>query len=705
MFDLDQKHFLLNKMGYTGPKSEGDMDKFVQANPAIAARFGKFENALRRGFAEGGVVRPEEKSRMAVTDAPTPQPTAQANPYSGATADLSNPSNFQTVANNPTGFIQTAQQGSSLLNEQIQKAQESLNADPENTELQQNLATLQGQFNTMQSNIQTAQGLMTQGAAQQQQYLTSQAMSNPMSVAQAAEVQNLEATPETLMGADTGQAGNAAQMTASTVQNAAQAENVNATGANLASTSLSQQGVADAVQNFTGEQGQVSQEVQAQQQNQSSVSDLQAAQGQAIMMTNPTQREIQAGELISGSTVDHTKVEQMNAQLQAAQATPSEQATVQGQLENLMADFEGGATPAWAAGAIRNASAQMAARGLGASSMAGQAILQSTMEAALPIAQADANTRASFEAQNLSNRQQVAMFAAEQRAAFLGQEFDQEFQSRVINASRIADIANMNFTAEQQIALENSRAANTMNLANLGNSQAMTLAEASALANLDTANLNNRQQAAVVNAQNFLQMDMTNLSNAQQAALFGAQSNVQALFTDQAAENAQSQFNASSQNQTDQFFANLASQIQRFNAEQSNAVSIANIDAENAASQLNASLINARDEFNAQNSLIIAQANAQWRQNIATTNTATQNEANMQQALVSNQLTMSALDNIWQRERDLMSFAFNSGENQADRDLQLLLGERSDEMIRWQEDQAEEAAMWEVAAGLLFGGF
>ena len=52
-------------------------------------------------------------------------------------------------------------------------------------------------------------------------------------------------------------------------------------------------------------------------------------------------------------------------QIQAATATPSAQATVKGQLDTLMQDFEGGATPAWAAGAMRNANAQMAARGLG----------------------------------------------------------------------------------------------------------------------------------------------------------------------------------------------------------------------------------------------------------------------------------------------------------------------------------------------------
>ena len=99
---------------------------------------------------------------------------------------------------------------------------------------------------------------------------------------------------------------------------------------------------------------------------------------------------------------------------------------------------------------------KMQARGLGASSMAGQAIVQAAMESALPIAQADAQIQAQFEGQNLSNRQQIAMLSAQQRAKFMGQEFDQAFQSRVQNSARIGDIANMNFTAEQQVQLENS---------------------------------------------------------------------------------------------------------------------------------------------------------------------------------------------------------------------------------------------------------
>ena len=418
-------------------------------------------------------------------------------------------------------------------------------------------------------------------------------------------------------------------------------------------------------------------QVTAAQQTATSVGNLQAAQGNAILINNPQQRQIQAGELISGSGVDATKAAQATAQTQAAaaQANPSQQASVQGQLAILEQQFQGANPPAWAAGAIRTANAQLAARGLGASSIAGQAVVQAAIEASLPIAQADAAIAAQFEQQNLSNRQQSAMLAAEQRAKFLGQEFDQEFQVRVQNAARVADVANMNFTAEQQIALENSRIANTMNLQNLSNSQAMVLAEASALANMDLSNLNNRQQAAVQNAQSFMQVDMANLSNQQQTELFKAQQRAQSMFTDQAAENAARQFNAANQQQVDQFFANLANQVSQFNATQANAQSQFNAGQVNTLERFNAELNNQRDQFNAKNQLVIAQNNAQWRREIATADTAAVNRANELNANAILDISNQAYSNLWQYYGDTMEWAWTSAENAQDRIVDMAIAE------------------------------
>ena len=438
--------------------------------------------------------------------------------------------------------------------------------------------------------------------------------------------------------------------------------------ANVLQAAQAAPAVDAAVQATQAAQGTVDPRAQviAAQQTATSVGNVNAAQGQAVLLDNPVQREIQQGELITG-VADAQKAAQFTEQLQAAEATPSQQATVQGQLAQLTANFDSANPPAWAAGAMRNATAVMAQRGLGASSIAGQAIVQATIEAALPIAQADAATLASFEQMNLSNRQQRSMLAAEQRAKFLGLEFDQGFQARVQNASRIADVANQNFTAEQQVALENSRAANTVNINNLSNRQALVLAEASALANMDAANLNNRQQAAVQNAQNFLQVDMTNLSNQQQTELFRGQQRVQSLFTDQAAENAARQFNASSQNQVDQFFANLNTQTSQFNASQTNAQAQFNAGQVNAQERFNAEVNNQRDQFNAQTQLVIAQNNAQWRRQIATANTAAVNRANEINASAVLEISRDGYDNLWNYYADTMEWAWTSAEAQLDR--------------------------------------
>jgi len=404
----------------------------------------------------------------------------------------------------------------------------------------------------------------------------------------------------------------------------------------------------------------------AAEQTKSAVSDLKAAQGTATELENPVQREIEEGELISGAA-DAEKAAKFTEQIEAATATPTEKATVQGQLKTLTEDFDANNPPPWAAATLRAVQSQMAARGMGASSMAGQAMIQGALESALPIAQADAATQAQFESQNLSNRQAKAMLAAQQRATFIGQEFDQDFQARVQNSARVADIANQNFTAEQSIALENSRVANTMNLQNLSNSQALVMAEASALANLDTANLNNRQQAAVQNAEAFLQTDMANLANEQQTILFKAQQRIQSLFTDTAAENAAKQFNASSQNQTDQFFANLSSQTAQFNATQSNAQSQYNAGQRNVLERFNAELNNQRDTFNAQNRLVIDQNNATWRRQVATADTATVNRVNEINATNLLATSTQAYNNLWNYYGDTMEWAWTSAENELNR--------------------------------------
>ena len=488
------------------------------------------------------------------------------------------------------------------------------------------------------------------------------------------ETQVVGVNPGTNQFLQTGTGGVAANAVAVPTAQAstATAQGQAVTTANTIDPAQSNTAVNTALQQTQAAQGTVGTNAQitAQQQVASSVSELNAAQGIATQMSNPVQRQVQTGELVT-ATANAETASTYAEQIQAATATPTTQATVQGQLASLTANFDASNPPSWAAGALRGVQAQMAARGLGASSMAGQAMVQAALESALPIAQADAQVTAQFEAQNLSNRQQRAMLSAQQRATFIGQEFDQGFQARVQNAAKIGDIANMNFTAEQNIALENSRAANTMNLNNLSNKQAMIIAEASALSNMDMSNLNNRQQSAVQNAQSFMQMDMANLSNTQQGNMFNAQQRIQSLFTDTAATNASKQFNATSKNQVDQFFSNLGQQANQFNATQVNAQEQFNAGQSNTVERFNAELNNARDTFNAQNQQVIAQSNANWRRQIASSDTVAVNRANELNAQAVLGISNHAYNNLWQHYGDTMEWAWTSAENERSRVVDL----------------------------------
>ena len=578
-----------------------------------------------------------------------------------------------------------------LKNNQLTTAKQKLAKDPDN-------ATLQARV----TELETELGQIVEGAVRGK---TAVALVDPGSLAEKAEVDKIDGSKTGNIAVGTGQLDSAPQGTVAQVGAADKADAPDAISTVKAGTDTSKTEVQAQVDKTEAAQGTLSEgstfDGVTMTPTDTAVGDLKAAQGSSIVMNNPVTREIQEGELISGSA-DAVKAAKFTEQVQAAEATPSDKATVKGQLDGLMEDFEGGATPAWAAGALRNATAAMAARGLGASSMAGQALVQAAMESALPIAAADAQTVAGFEMANLSNRQQRAMLAAEQRAAFMGQEFDQNFQAKVQNASRIADVANMNFTAEQQVALENSRNANSINMANLTNRQAMVMSEASAIANLELANLSNQQQAAAQNAQSFLQMDMSNLDNRQQTEIFKSQSMIQSIFTDTAAENATKQFNASSENQTKQFMSTMKSQVEQFNVSQTNAMSQFDTDAVNAMTKFNKDVINQRDQFNSANQLVVAQANAEWRQKVATTNSAAQNIANAEAAKTSNEFTASTIDQIWQRERDMMSMAWKSAESSSDRANNIIMAQMG---ITAQKDaiDAQIAADAQSAIGGLFG--
>lgn len=644
-FNDDELRRIANRLGFSQNAPLSQLARFLSDNPAKARQFMKVQNAAVKKMAVGG------QATKKTSDPDNPLVGVATNP-------------MQDVTNTDT--TPAAQQYGQGFN------------DPDMAGIQNIAAgrlTSAGDFITEDARLQ-AEAI---DGTDQTQYI-------PQQSGQAATA----APTATATTAATSQAAAPTEMTANTVTTAKTADDL-----------------ADTLDKNTFATGEVSEKSQmtAQTADSTAVSDLNAAQiDQAQTVVAPERRTLQDGELISGSAVNMASANELADATAASAATadPSAQATVKGQLTGLMQDFEGGETPPWAAGAMRRANDILAKRGLGASTIAGQAIIQAAMESALPIAQADARTVASFEIKNLSNRQQSAMLAAQQRASFLNLDFNQEFQARVANASKISDIANRNFSADVQIALENAKMAQSVDLANLNNKQALVMAEAAQLSALESQSLSNQQQAAKRNADAFLQMDMANLTNEQQTATINNQARINSLFTDTAADNAAKQFNATSKNQTDQFFANLDASVSQFNASQSNSMAQYNAGQENAVSQFNAQLKNQREQFNAQNRLVVDQANAQWRRQIATADTAAINFANQFNAEALLDASTTAYNDLWQYNRDLLEWAWTSSENDKSRMTEMAISEINAKTRTDLAKMAQDQSNSEAIGGFIF---
>ena len=103
----------------------------------------------------------------------------------------------------------------------------------------------------------------------------------------------------------------------------------------------------------------------------------------------------------------------------------------------------------------------------------------------------------------------------------------------------------------------------------------------------------------------------------------------------------------------------------------------------NALEQYNVTLRNQREQFNSQNALEIEQANVQYRRELNTLNTARQNAANQINALNKLEISNQALSNIWQEYRDQTAYAWNAGENQKDRDFNLMIATMDAELQKF----------------------
>ena len=209
-------------------------------------------------------------------------------------------------------------------------------------------------------------------------------------------------------------------------------------------------------------------------------------------------------------------------QAKAVKGDVGANSTVQGQMEKLMASFDDG-TPAWAAGALRKANAAMSARGLGNSSMASAAIIQATLESAIPIAQQDAATFAAMDMENVRNEQAVALANAAAAQNFELANLSNEQAVRIQNSMNNANLQLKNLSNEQEAVLATAQFKAALQGQELSISANVALANAARYAAVNDINLTNRQQTSILKSTQNLEVEMANLSNSQQTALSNLQ--------------------------------------------------------------------------------------------------------------------------------------------------------------------------------------
>jgi hypothetical protein len=248
------------------------------------------------------------------------------------------------------------------------------------------------------------------------------------------------------------------------------------------------------------------------------------------------------------------------------------------------------------------------------------------------------------------------------------------------------------YEAALPIASQDAKTYAAIDLANLTNRQQAVMQNATVYAAMDKANLDARMKAAVTNAQSFLSLDLTNMTEENKINAIEFQGKMQDLLEDQKAVNAAEQFNAKSETQVMEFFAELGTQIENANKTRVAAMKQFDVSEANAISKFNTQLDDARDKFNSQVSAQITQANANWRRQINTANTAGINETNRINAQNLLGLNATAQDQQWQRYRDEAQWLVTTAENAQDRAHKVaLLGQQNSYNI----DQYEKER-WDI---------
>ena len=332
------------------------------------------------------------------------------------------------------------------------------------------------------------------------------------------------------------------------------------------------------------------------------VSDLPSAISTAIV-EDPAEVEAQ---------IDTQPVE-----VQAAIAALPTEALVSSQMENLLAGIDQGEVPLWARPAVDLVESNLAQRGLNVSSVGRDALFNSIIQSAMPIAQSNAQALQTRAAQNLSNEQQANLA-----------EVTADMQVRMANLSNQQ-------TAESQTA----QMAQSMATLQSQFTQQATLTSAEQQQQTALTNLQNRQQAAVIQSQNQQAINAQELGNEQQVELANLQ-----------LESATERENISAQNQERLTEMQVAADFIAKNAGFKQQMEVANLSNEQQMRLANLTALNqaSSENLNAEQQIELANLNKTMQVNNTSAQIAQQmNLAQLnvdQQRAVQNAATVANID-------------------------------------------------------------
>ena len=392
----------------------------------------------------------------------------------------------------------------------------------------------------------------------------------------------------------------------------------------IATTTEFKEDLRSVVEPATGEVVTLAATANAEKQSRKAITDEEAAQGtEAIIQGSvgyeAAQRRQVTGEAAKGAArtllqevgelpadiseaildnpaVVTAQVDTQPIQVQAAIAALPNEALVSVQLENLLAGIDEGVTPTWARPAVRLVESNLAARGLSVSTVGRDALFNSIIQSAIPLAQSNATALQQRAAQNLSNEQQANL-----------QQSSQEMQLRLTN------VANRQ-SAESQSA----QLAQQINLTQKQFTQQAELTEAE-----------QRQQVRIASLQNEQQAEMANLGNDQQIELANLQVEAERLGANQTASN-----------QERMAEMQVAASFLQKNAEFKQQMEVANLSSDQ---QMRLAFLTAKNQAEAQNLTAAQQtelANLSKRLEVNKTNASLAQQMGLAQLTVDQQAAM-----------------------------------------------------------------